>query len=72
MQSFQEPCDFQSSAVEVFYLQPHHTSLIRQGEREGVKQSKKERVRVLPSLLIRQWTAISSHLSFEHMQSHID
>lgn len=43
MQSFQEPCDFQSSAVEVFYLRPHHTSLIRQGERKRGSEAERER-----------------------------
>lgn len=42
MQSFQEPCDFQSSAVEVFY-RPHHTLLIRQGERKRGSEAEQER-----------------------------
>lgn len=60
MQSFQEPCDFQSSAVEVFYLRPHHTSLIRQGERERRSEAERERKRAS--------AAVSTHSSVDRHQ----
>lgn len=59
MQSFQEPCDFQSSAVEVFY-RPHHTSLIRQGERKRGSEAEQERKSAS--------AAVSTHSSVERHQ----